>query len=31
MNSDPKPTERLEKKPACVAREQGIDQDRLRR
>ena len=31
MNSNPKPTERLEKRLARVAREQGIDQERLRR
>ena len=31
MSSNPKPTERLEKRLARVAREQGIDQERLRR
>ena len=30
MNSRQKPSERLEKKLARVAREQGIDQERLR-
>ena len=30
-NPNPKPTERLEKRLARVAREQGIDQERLRR
>jgi len=31
MNSNPRATERLEKRLARVAREQGIDQERLRR
>jgi len=31
VNSNPRPTERLEKRLARVAREQGIDQERLRR
>lgn len=31
MKSNPRPTERLEKRLARVAREQGIDQERLRR